>query len=76
MLEVGSTIMSDAAGEEKNTTVAIRLRPLNDKEDAARQRRVWRCVPSHNSVTQVARRLNVRRYEVELDPSVDGSQQD
>lgn len=68
--------MSDAAGEEKNTTVAIRLRPLNDKEDAARQRRVWRGVPSHNSVTQVARLLNVQRYDIELDLSADGSQQD
>lgn len=45
--------MSEAAGEEKHTTVAIRLRPLNERENAVKQKRVWRCVPSHNSVTQV-----------------------
>lgn len=42
------------AGEEKCTTVAIRLRPLNEREKAAKQNRIWRCVPTHNSVTQVS----------------------
>lgn len=40
-------------GEEKGTTVAIRIRPLNDREKAAKQNRIWRCVPTHNSITQV-----------------------
>ncbi|CAM9530118.1 unnamed protein product, partial [Laminaria digitata] len=40
------------AGEEKCTTVAIRLRPLNERESAGKQGKIWRCVPTHNSVTQ------------------------
>ena len=46
-------VSGDGAGEEKCTTVAIRLRPLNERENAGKQGRIWRCVPSHNSVTQV-----------------------
>eukprot|EP00903_Cladosiphon_okamuranus_P012223 g11463.t1 len=37
--------------QETSTTVAIRLRPLNDREKEAGQSRIWRCVPTHNSVT-------------------------
>ncbi|CAM9487970.1 unnamed protein product, partial [Sphacelaria rigidula] len=44
--------MSGSADEEQNVTVAIRLRPLNDREKAGNQGTIWRCVPSHNSVTQ------------------------
>lgn len=38
---------------ETSTTVAIRIRPLNDREKEGGQSRIWRCVPTHNSVTQV-----------------------
>lgn len=43
-----------AASPETSTTVAIRLRPLNDREKEGKQNRIWRCVPTHNSVTQVS----------------------
>eukprot|EP00752_Nemacystus_decipiens_P014181 g12611.t1 len=40
--------------QETSTTVAIRLRPLNDREKEGGQSRIWRCVPTHNSVTQTS----------------------
>ncbi|CAM9372644.1 unnamed protein product [Scytosiphon promiscuus] len=42
----------EAPSQETSTTVAIRLRPLNDREREGKQKRIWRCVPTHNSVTQ------------------------
>lgn len=43
----------EAPSQETSTTVAIRLRPLNEREKEGKQNRIWRCVPTHNSVTQV-----------------------
>ncbi|CAN0483509.1 unnamed protein product, partial [Ectocarpus sp. 12 AP-2014] len=40
--------------QETSTTVAIRLRPLNDREREGGQNKIWRCVPTHNSVTQTS----------------------
>lgn len=51
--EHSGIIPKAGGGEEKGTTVAIRIRPLNDREKAAKQNRIWRCVPTHNSITQV-----------------------
>ncbi|CBJ28848.1 kinesin family-like protein [Ectocarpus siliculosus] len=43
-----------ASQQETSTTVAIRLRPLNDREKEGGQNKIWRCVPTHNSVTQTS----------------------
>ena len=53
--EHGTNSESAGCGEEKCTTVAIRIRPLNDRERAGKQNRIWRCVPTHSSITQVRR---------------------
>ncbi|CAM9503144.1 unnamed protein product, partial [Phaeothamnion confervicola] len=44
--------MADPGGEEKGTMVAIRMRPLNERERSQGQNKVWRCLPAYNSVTQ------------------------
>jgi centromeric protein E len=44
--------MADA-GEERGVIVAIRMRPLNEREKAGEQRKTWRCLPQYNSITQM-----------------------
>ena len=46
--------MSEAGcGEERCTTVAVRLRLLSDREKAGKKNIVWKYVPTHNTITQV-----------------------
>ncbi|KAG5182430.1 kinesin family-like protein, partial [Tribonema minus] len=45
--------MADA-GEERGVIVAIRMRPLNERERAGEQAKVWRCLPAYNSITQTS----------------------
>ena len=47
------TISGASCSEEKRTTVAIRLRPLSDREKAEKQKIIWKCGPTHNTITQV-----------------------
>ena len=52
----GDDTHSDATagcGEETCTTVAIRLRPLNGREKEGKQKKIWRCAPAHDTITQV-----------------------
>lgn len=47
---------SEAGGcEEKGTKVAIRARPLNEREKPGKRKKIkiWKCVPTHNLITQV-----------------------
>ena len=42
------------AGEERGVLVAIRMRPLNERETSEKQRKTWRCLPTYNSITQTS----------------------
>jgi centromeric protein E len=44
--------MASCGEDEKGTLVAIRMRPLNERETSSGQRRVWRCLPAYSSITQ------------------------
>lgn len=40
------------ASPQENVQVAIRMRPLNEKEERRHETRVWRCAPSLSCVNQ------------------------